>query len=171
MKQLIRTSVILTAFLPVIALAAPAAGEKEFTLSGAGSSSKDFDNTAFSIDGSYAQYLDPSSAVGVRQSISISDSEDDDTDFSGSTRLFYDYHFGMENLRPFVGVNLGGIYGDGVDDTFSGGPELGVKYYVGPKTFVMGMMEYQFLFKSADEVDDRFDDGAFFYSVGLGYNF
>jgi hypothetical protein len=170
MKKFIANSLLVATLLPGIALAVPAVGDREFTLSGAGTSSNDFDNTGLSLDGSFAKYLSLQSSIGIRQSVIVNNS-DDDTDFAGSTRLFYDYHFGGGNLRPFVGVNLGGIYGDNVDNTFSGGPELGLKYYVADKTFIMGMVEYQFSFKNADQVDDRFKDGAYFYSVGMGFNF
>lgn len=170
MKNFISTSLMVAALMPGIVLAIPAAGDREITLSGAGSSSNDFDNTGLSLDGSFAKYLSPQSAIGIRQSINVSNA-DDNTDFTGSTRLFYDYHFGLSDWRPFVGVNLGGLYGDNVDDTFAGGPELGLKYYVNDKTFIMGMMEYQFFFKNVSEADNRFKDGAYFYSIGLGFNF
>ncbi len=91
--------------------------------------------------------------------------------WDGSTRVFYDYHFGTGNARPFVGVSLGGLYGEEVDETFMGGPEVGIKYWVHDQTFITAMAEYQFLFKSGSDARDRYDDGAFFYSVGVGFNF
>lgn len=171
MNRLLVTSILLAALAPAGALAQATAGDREVTLSGTGSSDKDFDNNIFSLEGSWGQYLSDMGEIGVRQTINLSDREDSSSDWSFATRFFYDHHFGGDRMRPFIGVNLGGIYGEKVDDTFSGGPEVGLKYYVLEDTFIMGMVEYQFLFKSASEVDDRFDDGAFFYSVGLGYNF
>src|SRR5690606_39814213 len=124
-----------------------------------------------SVSGSWGTYLSEDSLWGIRQTVSASDSEGESTQFDGATRLFYDYHFGDGKARPFVGVSIGGIYGEGIDETFTAGTEIGRKYYVLENTFIVGLMEYQFLFDSADEADDRFDDGAFFYSLGLGYNF
>lgn len=171
MSKLLKTSLIVAAFVPSLALAQAVGGDKELSLSGTGSSDKDFDNTIFSLDVAFGHYLSDTSEVGIRQNISVNDREGEDTSFNGATRLFFDQHFGAGDLRPFVGVSIGGIYGEDVDNTFSGGPEIGLKYYVLEKTFVQGMVEYQFLFESASEVDERFDDGALFYSVGMGYNF
>lgn len=149
----------------------PAQGAREFSISGTGSSDKEFDNNAFALDATYGYYLSSSSAIGFRQSASVTDSEGNDADWNGSTRFFYDYHFGEQKLRPFLGVNIGYIYGESVDETFIAGPELGLKYYVLPSTFIVGQIEYQFLFDSANDADSRFDDGAFAYGVGIGYNF
>jgi hypothetical protein len=171
MNRLFKTSLLVAAMLPVVAVAAPVAGDREVTLSGAGSSDKSFDDTVFSIQGSWGQYLDDSAMWGVRQSINARDTEGESVKFDGSTRVFYDYHFGTGQTRPFVGLSLGGIYGDGVDNTFSGGPEIGIKHWVQDKTFITAMAEYQFLFKSGSDARDRYDHGAFFYSVGVGYNY
>lgn len=171
MNRLFKSSLLIAALCPAFALAAPSAGDQEFTLSGAGSSDKSFDDTVLSVQGSWGRYLDESSLWGIRQLINARDSEGESVQFDGATRVFYDYHFGTGNMRPFVGASLGAIYGEEVEETFSAGPEAGVKYWVNDTTFIQGMVEYQFLFESASEADDRYDDGAFFYSLGLGYNF
>jgi hypothetical protein len=171
MNKLFKTSLLIAAMLPAFAIAAPAAGDREVTLGGAGSSDKDFDDTVFSVQGSWGTYLDESSMWGVRQTVNARDSEGESVQFDGSTRVFYDYHFGSGNTRPFVGLSVGGIYGEEVDETFMAGPEVGLKYWVQDKTFITAMAEYQFLFKSGSDARDRYDDGAFFYSVGIGYNY
>jgi hypothetical protein len=171
MKRLLNISTLAAAIFPLAALAAPATGEQEVTLSGAGSSDKDFDSSIVNVQGSWGQYLSEASIWGVRQTINISDTEGNDTQFDGSTRLFFDYQFGTGNGRPFIGVSLGGLYGESVEESFMAGPEIGFKYWVQDKTFITAMAEYQFLFESGSEADDRFDDGAFFYSLGIGYNF
>lgn len=171
MNRLLKTSLLVAAMLPAFAVAAPAAGDREVTLGGAGSSDKSFDDTVFSIQGSWGTYLDESSMWGVRQTVNARDTEGESVKFDGSTRLFYDYHFGSGNTRPFVGLSVGGVYGDQVDETFMGGPEIGIKHWVHDQTFITAMAEYQFLFKSGSDARDRYDDGAFFYSVGVGYNY
>lgn len=171
MNRLLKSSMLIAALFPVAALAAPTAGDQEVTLSGAGSSDKEFDDTALSVQGSWGQYLDQSSLWGVRQTVNARDTEGESVQFDGSTRIFYDYHFGSGKARPFVGASIGGIYGEEVDETFMAGPEVGFKYWVLDQAFIQALVEYQFLFESASEADDRYDDGAFFYSVGLGYNF
>jgi len=171
MNRLMKASLLAAALCPAVVFAVPMAGENEVTLSGAGSSDKDFDDTSFSAQGSWGKYLTQESLVGIRQTIGVRDSEGESVDFNGSTRIFYDYHFGTGKTRPFIGVSLGGIYGDGVEETFMAGPEVGIKHWVLDKAFIQGLVEYQFLFKSGSEAKDRFDHGAFFYSVGLGMNF
>ncbi|WP_442908963.1 hypothetical protein [Halopseudomonas sp.] len=157
--------------VPAIGMAAPSTGDNEITLSGAGASDNDFDNNNISFQGSWGEYLSDSSLWGLRQSVGVSDSEGESTNFSGSTRVFYDYHFGSGPAKPFIGASIGGIYGDGVDDSFMAGPEVGLKYWVKDDVFITGMMEYQFLFKNGDGASDNYDDGAIFYSVGVGFNY
>ena len=40
-----------------------------------------------------------------------------------------------------------------------------------PTTFLMGMAEYQVFFESSDDINNNFDDAAFVYTVGMGFNF
>lgn len=171
MSYLGKTLIAFTATLPLVAVAAPTAGDQEITLSGAGTSDKDFDSSIFSVQGSWGNYLTDSSLWGIRQTVDISDSDDESTSFGGSTRVFYDYLFGSGAARPFVGASLGGVYGEHVADSFMAGPEVGLKYWVQNNVFIAGMVEYQFLFESGSEARDRYDDGALFYSLGIGYNF
>lgn len=170
----------LAAAIPGLALAqgmaevGPRTGDREFTLAGTGSSDDDLDNTSAGISAELGWYLSRQLAVGVRQSVNFADIEGEDLsdDFwNGATRGFLDYHFGQGALRPFVGASLGMIYGDGVEDTGFAGPEVGLKYYVLPQTFVLGRAEYQFFFEDADDADEAFDDGSFAYVLGVGFNF
>ena len=46
---------------------------------------------------------------------------------SGSTRVAVDYNFDMGRWVPYIGANLGYVYGD-VNDTWIAGPEGGVKF-------------------------------------------
>ncbi len=171
MNKLLKTSVLIAAFAPAVTLAQAVNGDNEVTISGTGGSDKDFDATVFGLTGSYGKYISDMGQAGVRQNITISDTEGEETDFDGATVIYYDHHFNLDRLRPFVGLNVGYNYGDTTEETFSAGPELGLKYYVLEKTFIQGMVQYQFLFEDADEIDDRSDDGRYYYSVGMGYNF
>ncbi|MFE8071960.1 hypothetical protein QQM79_12960 [Marinobacteraceae bacterium S3BR75-40.1] len=155
---------------PFMVQAEPQKGDGVFTLSGAGSSDKDFDAGAFGLSFDYGKYFTDNATVGLRQSVNFADSGDDSS-WNGATRVFSDYHFDLDTWQPFVGANIGGVYGDEVDDTFFAGPEAGLKYYVKPETFVFVQGEYQFFFDSADEAENTFDDGSFVYSAGIGFNF
>jgi len=150
-------------------------GEREFSLSGTGSSDKDFDNSSFGVSADLGWYTSDKSVWGVRQSLNFADIEGKDlsNDFwNGSTRGYYDYHF-FDNAhwRPFIGASLGAIYGDGVKDSGFAGPEVGVKYYVLEKTYILARAEYQFFFTDSGSASDNWQDGAFSYVFGMGYNF
>ena len=147
------------------------AGDRSFTLSGSGTSDDSFDNNNFGVSGSMGWFTSDYLEVGVRQSINGSLIDDGDDSWAGSTRVFADYHFGNDGVVPFVGANIGGIYGEDVSDTGTAGLEAGLKFYVKEKTFISLMGEYQFLFEDGDDIDDQFDDGAFFYNLGVGFNF
>jgi len=148
----------------------PNEGDHEFTLSGTGTSDRELDNGSFGITGSYGWYLSRDLALAVRQSVNWASVENGSDRINGSTRGALDYHFNVtDRFRPFIGASIGAIYGDGVKDTGIAGPEVGIKYYLNPTTFLLGQMEYQFLFDDGD--DDSFDNGAFAYLVGLGLNF
>ncbi|MFL1406875.1 hypothetical protein ACJO2E_16175 [Marinobacter sp. M1N3S26] len=153
----------------------PDEGDREFSISGTGSSDQSFDSGSFGVSGDLGWYLRDNTVAGVRQSINYAsiEGEDIEDDFwNGSTRGYLNYQFLDERARPFVGGSLGGIYGDGVNDSAFAGLESGLKYYVQTKTFFLARVEYQFFFDSSNDVDDAFqDDGAWAYTVGLGYNF
>lgn len=149
----------------------PRAGDHEITLSGTGSNDKNFDNGSFGLSGSWGQYLTDTWSWSVRQNVSYSSVADDDS-INGSTRLGIDYNFMPGNrLRPFVGANIGALYGDNVNDTGIAGPELGLKYYIKPQTFVYLQTEYQFQFEDADQIDNQFDDGSWAHTIGFGINY
>lgn len=162
--------VLCLAVSPALALAEQETGDRLFTLTGSGASDSDFDNNTASVSFDLGMFYSDRTALGLRQSVGFADNENDSS-WSGATRMFADYHFDANKWQPFIGANIGGIYGDGVDETFFAGPEAGVKYYVRPKTFVTVQAEYQIFFDSASEANDNFDDGAWAYSAGIGYNF
>lgn len=151
-------------------MAEPKTGDQLVTLSGSGASNKDFNTNSINLSFDYGKFLSREAAVGLRQSVGISDTEDDNS-WNGSTRLFYDYHFGTTEWRPFVGANIGGVYGDGVKETGFAGPEAGVKYFLKEETYVQLQAEYQFFFSSGNDVKDNFDDGSFVYGLGMGVLF
>jgi len=153
----------------------PTEGEREFSISGTGSSDRDFNSGSFGVTGDLGWYLNDELVAGVRQSINYASIEGEsikDDFWNGSTRGYLNYQFLSNRARPFVGGSLGGIYGDGVKDSTFAGLETGMKYYVLSKTYFLARIEYQFFFSSTSDADDAFqDDGAWAYTVGLGYNF
>jgi hypothetical protein len=143
----------------------PRSGEHEFTLGGSGSGDKHLRHSAGGINFSLGKFISDTSEISLRQSANYGSGS------SFSTRLAYDEHFGSGQLRPFLGVNVGYVYGGAVRDTLAAGLEAGVKYYVHPKTFVFAQLDYSFLFRGSNQISNRFNNGAFFWNVGIGYQF
>lgn len=149
----------------------PKAGDTEFTLSGSGYSNKDFDNNTFGISGSLAKYLTDNVAIGLRQSVNWTDPQNGSDQWGGFTRGFADYVFDLKKFRPYLGVSVGGIYGDNFNDTFAAGPEAGLKYYADKNTFVFAQTEYQFTFDDVDNLSNDSERGLWQHTVGVGFNF
>ena len=154
----------------------PTAGEREFSISGTGSSDKNLDSGSFGATADIGWYLQDYLILGLRQSVNYASIEGEsvkDDFWNGTTRGYLNYQFApTERLRPFGGASLGVIYGDGVKDSGFAGLELGAKYYVRTKTYLLARVEYQWFFDSSSDVDDAFkDDGAWAYTLGMGYNF
>lgn len=169
----------LVACSPALALAqnynsstyGPSTGDREFTISGSGSSGTKLDEGAFGLNAELGWYLTDHVEAGVQQSISWSGVHHGDDFWSASTGGFANYQFGTARLRPLVGASLGYAYGNGVEETFYAGVGAGLKYYVLPNTFIKGGAEWQFYFDKPDHADNAFDDGSFVYTVGVGFNF
>ncbi len=123
----------------------PSADNLEFTLGGSGVSNKKLDSSAGGVNFSIGQYLNDSLLVSIRQTVNYRNPNTGGTAWDGSTLAAVDEHFGQSALRPFLGLNFGGIYGDGVKDTWAAGLEGGLKYYVQPRTFLFALAEYEWL--------------------------
>jgi hypothetical protein len=162
------------AFLPTFAKADFQQGDLELTLGGNAIGGRDFDGIAGGINASVGYFLTDEFELGVRQSVNYTDvgtAPDAGGQLSGSTRVFADFHFDLGQWQPYVGANIGYVYGDGTADTWAAAPEAGVKYFLNSTTFVFAAAEYQFFFDEADNVDDAFSEGQFIYSLGLGVKF
>jgi len=149
----------------------PKAEDWELTLSGNGSSDNDFDNHNFGASASVGKYISPNFLIGVRQSLNFNDVPGGNDVVNGATRGFGDYVFDLGRFRPYIGVSIGGIYGEGINDTLAAGPEIGLKYYADSRTFLFLQTEYQFAFDDVGDATDAADDGQFFHSLGIGFNF
>jgi hypothetical protein len=150
----------------------PQQGSHEFTLSGTGSNDNEFDRGTFGVTASYGYYFSRNLELSARQSVNWTAVNNADDQINASTRGGLDYHFDVTpRWRPYIGASIGAIYGEGVSDTGTIGPEIGVKYYVNPSTFIGLQTEYQFLFKGSDDIDNNVDDGRFVYTLGMGFNF
>jgi hypothetical protein len=163
----------------VVAAATPAfaidqEGKWEVTLLGSGTSDKDFDNGGFAFTGTVGYYFNDQFQVALRQGVTYSDVSGDDDVLQGATRVGAFYHFNYDEtqmLVPYVGLNIGYLYGDNIEETFAAGPEVGLKYFVNDTTFITGSVGYEFLFEDGDDADDAIEDGQLFYGLGIGFQF
>lgn len=92
----------------------------------------------------------------------------DDDGLGGRTAVGLDWVFAhgeggwgtVTSFLPYVGVNLGGIYGSGLNDDFFWGPEIGLN--LGP---VQAKIAYDVPF------DRDFDEGIISTTLGIGIKF
>jgi hypothetical protein len=147
----------------------PDGGDYELQLGGSGSNDNDFTQSEFTLDGTLGYYLDRNWLVSVKQDVSYSDLSG--ANWAASTRVGAAYHFDLGEVRPFLGADLGYIYGDAVSDEWIASGNGGLKWYVKPETFIFGRAEYQWFFDSGSDADNNFDDGRFVYTAGIGFNF
>lgn len=170
MKKLMFMLIVISALFVVPTAIAYQQGDYELTLGGSGSSDESLDGTVLNVEAGLGYFMTQNFEVIWRQGLSYADIPGDD-DWNGSTRLAFDYNFDMGNWYPYLGVNIGYLYGDTVEEQFIAGPEGGMKIFVNDTTFITAGIEYQFLFKDADDADDNFDDGRFVYLLGIGFKF
>jgi hypothetical protein len=155
-------SVVAVLAMPMLAQAQFKQGDWELTLSGSGGNDKDFDSGQIAATGSLGYFLSDQFEVSFRQSLAWADGG---SAWNGDSRVAADYHFDMGQWQPFIGANFGYVYGDGVEDSFIAGPEGGVKYFVNATTFIQANVAYEF------SLNNGFDEGAFFYGLGVGFRF
>ena len=142
----------------------PHAGNWESTLTGTGLSDDSFDAPNFGVTGSLGYYFTKNFLVTFKQGVQLDDAADS-TLVSGRSIVQAAYQWDFAKWQPYVGMNVGGIYGAGINDEAVFGPEAGLKYYVNESTFLFGNVAYEV------PVDECCKDGIVPYSVGIGFNF
>lgn len=142
----------------------------ELLISGSGSSDNDFDAGGFGVNVQVGYFILDGLELALRQGITFADSGSESS-WAGTTRVAVDYHFNLDRWQPFIGAQIGYVYGEDVHDTWQAGPEAGVKYFIKEEAFIYGLVEYQFFFDDAGDADSAFDDGQFVYTLGVGFTF
>ena len=84
--------------------------------------------TPTACPGELGYFLTDKWQAGIRQSVNGIDTDGKGVDgngsgnrWAGSTRGYIDYNFLDGTYRPYIGANLGGIYGEEVSNTGSAG--------------------------------------------------
>jgi hypothetical protein len=175
LRKLVVAGVVATlAILPAaVAHAQFQQGDFELTLSGQGSNGPDFDGTQWSVDGQLGYFFTKELEASIRQTVSYTDvgaTVGGGSAWNAATRVALDYNFDIGGrIVPYIGGNIGFVYGDGVHDTFEAGPEAGVKFFVNSTTFIRLGVEYEFFFDTDDDATNAVSDGQFIYSLGIGF--
>lgn len=147
-------------------------GDWELTLAGVGTGDEDFDNNIFSAQVGLGYYMSDCFELAYRQDGHFVDPEGPDNDrWSAASRGALDIYLPIGPLNPYIGFNGGYIYGDLVNDQWIMGPEGGLKIFAGPSAFIFGSLNYEVLFENIDDYADKFDNGTFIYSIGVGLTF
>jgi len=156
---------------PAISQAQFKQGDWELTLSGQGAHGPDLDGFSAAVQGNLGYFLTDQFEIGIRQSIGYTDIGVAGSNLNGSTVVAVDYNFDLGRFVPYIGGNIGYVYGDAVADTWEAGPEGGLKYFVNNTTFVFVSIQYEFFFNSDSNASDAFSDGQFLYGLGIGFRF
>src|SRR5262249_24974010 len=138
------------------------------TLGGSGDADHNFDHGGFGINGSIGYFFNPNFELGLRQNVGFNGRTSDE-EWLGATRLAADWHFLLGKFVPFIGGNFGIDYNEN-DNTWGIGPELGFKYFIYEKTFLMLMREYRWNFNNFSDIDNNASHGRFIATVGIGFN-
>lgn len=144
-------------------------GDRTFTLSGSGTSDKNFDSSAVSIEAQFGYFTKNNWELSFRQKIGYVKQESSEWDFT--SRIAADYYLDtvkfkgrLKNMKAFVGASIGYYYDDDLSGEYMYGPEAGLKFFFNDTTFALAMISFNFV--DSDDKDDRFD-----YTVGIGFKF
>lgn len=163
--------------VPAVTQAAPPERPFEVTLGAGASHGPDINGFTGSVNGSIGYYFTDSLEISARQSLTYTDvgaTGAGGSAWNGSTRIAFDFHIPLGDkgqFQPFIGGNIGYVYGESVSDTWEAAPEAGIKIYVTPSTFIYVLCEYQFFFDKNSDASAAFSDGQFLYSAGIGFRF
>jgi hypothetical protein len=70
-------------------------------------------------------------------------------------------------FQPYLSVNVGGVYGAGVQDGFIAGPELGFQVNMTERVALRAKLAYDYQFRNPED----FHKGIAWAGLGLGYRF
>jgi len=147
----------------------PSRGSYEFAVGGAGQANDRLNGAGVSLSAAAGYYLQNDWLLSLRQDVGYSDVGNDTS--TGFTRLALDWVRPEGWFRPLIGASLGFAYGESINETIAIGPEVGLRYFVKPSTFVEAKVEWQVFFTTTEDSSEIFDDGALLYSIGLGVTF
>jgi hypothetical protein len=173
LRRLFIVAVVGLFLMPVVAQAQFNQGDLELTLAATGSSHRSvtdnglFGTTRVDGEGSLGYFITKEMEVAYRQVLGYRHpgvgSAQDWPAFTGAA---FDFHFDLDRFQPFVGGTVGFRSGQQpeIQDTFAGGPEVGVKWFANSTTFLFGRVVYELSFQDASEAQ-------LLYTAGVGFKF
>src|SRR5438270_877177 len=136
--------------VPAAAQAQFQAGNWEITLTGNGTSEKAFRGSSFTAGGSVGYFLTKELELSGRQSVGYAKVKDGPEDYIGSSAAALDFHFDLGVWQPFIGANVGAIYGKNRTGSAEAGPEGGIKFFVNQSTFIYVLVAYEISLNNSD---------------------
>ncbi len=173
-KRLLLLVLAVIIILPTAANAAEfKQGDRTFTLSGGGTSDKNFDSSSVSIEAQFGYFTRNNWELSFRQKM-----KQDSSEWDFTSRMAADYYLDtvkfrgrLSGMKAFVGASIGYQYDDSLEGDYIAGPEAGLKLFFNETTFATVMIAYNFSFEGTDDADDSFKDGRFDYTFGIGFKF
>jgi outer membrane protein W len=170
-----RTGIVLAAlcFIPAVAHAQMGHGPFELEIGGDGNNGPNFNGFTAAGDASIGYFLTDNFELALRQTAAYTDIGGG-VGWDASTDVAADFNLPLGDQNqfvPYVGANIGYVYGKGVRDTWEAAPEAGLKLFVNNSTFIYVSAEYQFFFNQNSTASSAFRNGQFIYGLGIGFRF
>ena len=145
-------------------------GEHTLMLSGGGISSEDFSGNKTALEVELGYFWTDTFATAVRQELSHENFGRRGL-FSASTAIAADRFWALPQVSPFVGANVGVVYGNHRGTEIMLGPEAGVRKRIGEVVFVNLMAQYEMVRDPKAQTPDERWGGRFAYTLGLGMRY
>jgi outer membrane protein OmpA-like peptidoglycan-associated protein len=94
-----------------------------------------------------------------------------DSGLTGRTVLGADLQANLGAFHPYIGLNVGALYGKGAQDGYIAGPEAGFRLDFSPKTFMYAKAAYDYQGRNTWDNWDDFDRGDVVGGLGVGVRF
>ena len=142
----------------------PHAKNWEAIITGTGQSVDEFDRSNFGLTGSLGYYYSKNFLLTFKQGLQYGDTNKASL-VNGRSVFQAAYQWDFARWQPYLGMNIGAVYGAGIHNDGVVGPEGGLKYFVNESTFIFGSIAYEV------PVSKCCNNGSIPYSIGIGFDF
>ncbi|HWO42586.1 MAG TPA: outer membrane beta-barrel protein [Candidatus Eisenbacteria bacterium] len=149
--------------------AGPVAGDHEVEASAGFFHAQGSDIGSLNAEVHYGYYLSPGWQLGLRQALNYNFVEDATDQWAASTTPFLAYNFRLtDTVLPHLGAFIGAVWNDR-DITGTLGPQVGIKFFFSPQTYIGLRYRYEWFFNKLERVEDNADNGNHVFNIGLGF--